>query len=102
MTTKHRFLPTLAVLLATALSGTVALAQGGQTQAPQVPTPQPAPMTGQDMMQGEGMMGKNGMMGQMDMAQMNKMMKNCNHMMQSHMDRQNLGNPEQQPSGNRG
>ncbi len=53
MTTKHRFLATLAVLLATAVSGTVALAQGGQTQAPQVPTPQPAPMTGQGMMRGE-------------------------------------------------
>jgi len=63
MTTKHRFLPTLAALLATAVGGTVALAQGGQTQAPQVPTLQPAPMTGQGMMQGEGMMGKNGMMG---------------------------------------
>ncbi len=47
-------------------------------------------------------MGKNGMTGQMDMAQMNKMMENCNRMMQSHLDRQNLGNPEQQPSGNRG
>jgi len=48
------------------------------------------------------MMGKNGMMGQMDMAQMNKMMENCNRMMQSPVDRQNLENPGQQPSGNRG
>ena len=102
MTTKHRFLAILAVLLATAVSGTVALAQEGRTQAPQTPASQTAPMAGQGMMPGEGMMGKDGMMGQMDMAQMNKMMENCDRMMQSHMDRHNLDKPGQQPSGNRG
>lgn len=102
MTNKHRSLAALAVLMATALGGTVAFAQGGQTQAPQTPAPQQAPMTGQGMMQGGGMMGHGGMTGQMDMAQMNKMMENCNRMMESHMDRQNQGTPGQQPQGNRG
>lgn len=102
MTTKKRSLTTLAVLLAATLGGTMAFAQGGQAQAPQTPAPQQAPVTGRDMMQGRGMMGKGGMMGQMDMAQMSKMMENCNRMMQSHMDRPTQSNPEQPSPGNRG
>ncbi len=102
MTTKKRSLATLATLLAATLGGTMAYAQGDQAQAPQTPAPQQAPVTGQGMMQGGGMMGKGGMMGQMDMAQMSKMMENCNRMMQSHVDRPNQGNPEQPSPGNRG
>lgn len=100
MTNKHRSLTALTALLATALGGTVAFAQGGQTQAPQ--TPQQTPMGGQGMMQGGGVMGQGGMMGGMDMSQMHKMMENCNRMMESHMDRRKQGNPGQQPQGNRG
>lgn len=102
MTTKHRSLAALAALLATALGGTVAFAQGGQTQAPQTPAPQQAPMGGQGMMQGGGMMGQGGMMGGMDMSQMHKMMENCSRMMESNVDRQKQGNPGQRPQGNRG
>ena len=100
MTTKKRSLTTLAVLLAATLGGTMAFAQGGQAQAPQTPAPQQAPMTGQGMMQGGGMMGKGGMMGRMDTAQMNKMMENCNKMMERAMQAPPPGSAA--PQGNRG
>ena len=73
MTTKR--IPVAAtVLLATALGAGTSLAQGNQTQAPQAPAPQHA--------RDQGMMGHGGMMGQMDQAQMNRMMENCNRMME--------------------
>ena len=101
MTTKQRSLATLAALLATALGGAAAFAQGGQAQAPQSPAPQQVPMTGQGMMHGGGMMGQGGgMMGQMDMAQMNKAMENCNKMMERAMQAPPPGSAA--PQGNRG
>ncbi len=72
---------TLAAALAIALGGAVAFAHGSPTQAPQAQ----APMPGQDMMQGGGMMARGGMMGGMDAAQMDRMMENCNRMMESRM-----------------
>lgn len=97
--TKHRSLATLAALLATTLGGSVAFAQAGQAQAPQTPAPQQAPMAGQGMMQGEGMMGQGGMKGQMDMAQMNKMMENCNKMMEKAMQAPPAGSAGAQQKG---
>jgi hypothetical protein len=91
-------LAALTALLATTLGGAGAFAQAS---APQTSTPQRAPMSGPGMMQGGGM-SQGGPMTQMDMTQMNRMMENCNKMMQSHLDRQDQGNPEHQPSGNRG
>ncbi|WP_431269242.1 hypothetical protein [Dankookia sp. P2] len=71
---------TAAVLLATTLGTAAALAQGSQSQTPQAPAPQNAPDQG--MMGQGGMMGHGGMMGQMDPTQMNRMMENCNRMME--------------------
>lgn len=89
-------------ILVTGLA-TAAFAQGN---APAAPRPQnPSPMQGQAMMNGHGMinggegmmngqgmrngegtMGGSGMMGMMHMmTQMNRMMGNCNHMMESAM-----------------
>lgn len=74
MTTKR--IPVAAtVLLATALGAGTSLAQRNQAQAPQH-----APDQG--MMGQGGMMGHGGMMGQMGPAQMNRMMENCNRMME--------------------
>ena len=70
MTNKHS-LAAMAPLLAATLGGTVAFAQ-----APAPSTTPQTPMTGQGMMQGGGMMG------QADMAEMRKMMENCNKMME--------------------
>ena len=67
-------------LLATTLGAAAALAQASQAQTPQTPTQQRAPDQG--MMGQGGMMGHGGMMGQMDPAQMNRMMENCNRMME--------------------
>lgn len=80
MTTKRMPMAAAAVLLATALGTGASLAQGNQAQTPQAPAPQQAP--GQGMMGRDGMMGHGGMMGQMDPAQMNRMMENCNRMME--------------------
>ncbi|MCO6416175.1 hypothetical protein JYK14_08340 [Siccirubricoccus sp. KC 17139] len=82
MTTKRIPMAAAAALLATALGATVALAQGNQAQTPQAPAPQQAPAPDQGMMGRGGMMGMMNMMGQMDPAQMNRMMENCNRMME--------------------
>lgn len=58
-----------------------AFAQQGATTPPSGAAPQAQP--GQGMM--GGMMGMMNMMGQMDPAQMNRMMENCNKMMESMM-----------------
>jgi periplasmic protein CpxP/Spy len=83
MTTKLTSTATAAAFLATALVGTVAFAQGGG-QAPA----QQAPATPQRPMSGQGMMAPNGMDhgSMMDRAQMNRMMENCNRMMESKQD----------------
>jgi Spy/CpxP family protein refolding chaperone len=63
-----------AALLATTFGATVVLAQSSPpTPSPQAPEP------------GQGMMGKGGMDhgGMMDMSQRNRMIENCNRMMQS-------------------
>jgi len=64
-----------AALLATSLGAAVALAQNNAT-----PTPEQAPMPNQGMMMGQAGKDHGAMM---DMAQMNKMMENCNRMMES-------------------
>lgn len=69
------------------LAGTVALGTGAFAQNPQTtPTPgggqQGAQGADHQGMMGNGMMGGPNMMGQMDMAQMNKMMENCDKMME--------------------
>ena len=96
-------LATMAALLATTLSGSVAFAQGAQPSAPPPSASQSAPMTGMEMKPGGGMMGggmmgqgggmmgqggtpgQGGAMGQMDMAEMKKMMDGCNKMMERGM-----------------
>lgn len=78
-----------AFFAATALVGGFLVAQGafaqqGSTTPPSDGTPQAQPgqgQSGQGMM-GGGMMGMMNMMGQMDPAQMNRMMENCNKMME--------------------
>lgn len=77
MTMKRIPVTASAALLATILGATATLAQGNQGQTPQAPAPQQAPTGNQ------GMMGHGGMMGQMDPAQMNRMMEDCNRMMES-------------------
>lgn len=64
-----------ATLLATSLGATIALAQNNSA-----PTPQQAPMPKEGMMMGEAGKDHGAMM---DMAQMNRMMENCNRMMES-------------------
>lgn len=85
MITKSRSIATMAALLATTLGGTVAFAQGAQTQTSPPPATQRAPKTGMGMMGQGGTPGQAGSMGQMDMAQMNKMMEGCNKMMERAM-----------------
>lgn len=99
MMTKHRSLATLAAVLATTLGGTVAFAQGSQTPAPQQPPMTGQGMTGQGGMMGQGMAGQ-GMTGQMmDMTQMNKMMENCNKMMERAMQAPPAGSAPPQQKG---
>lgn len=64
-----------AALLVTALGASLALAQNNAT-----PTPQQAPMPKEGMMMGQAGKDHGAMM---DMAQMNRMMENCNRMMES-------------------
>ncbi|GGG52389.1 hypothetical protein GCM10010964_44430 [Caldovatus sediminis] len=79
-----------ALFTAAALVGGFVAAQGVLAQdtrtAPPAGTAQQAqpgaPQPGQGMM-GGGMMGMMNMMGQMDPAQMNRMMENCNRMMEA-------------------
>ena len=80
MTTNGVPLAAAAVLLATVLGVGVSVAQGNQAPVTQAPAQQQAPDQG--MMGRGGMMGHGGMMGQMDPEQMNRMMENCNRMME--------------------
>ncbi|HWX51112.1 MAG TPA: hypothetical protein VNZ61_23950 [Roseomonas sp.] len=91
----HKF---TALSAAAALLGGVLVAQGVAAQQTTTPpsgaAPQAQPGQGQS---GQGMMGgMGGMMGQMDPAQMNRMMENCNKMMESMM--QNRGGSGTAPS----
>ena len=75
MTTTRISTAAAAVLLATSLGATIAFAQNNST-----PAPQEAPMPQQGMMMGPAGKDHGAMM---DMAQMNRMMENCNRMMES-------------------
>lgn len=96
---KFKLLTAPALVLGAGLvTGTMALAQEG--------TGNPAPGTTDQrggMMQGRGMMGM-GKMNGADPAQMNRMMENCNRMMESTMREQpaNPAAPNTKPAPNNG
>jgi hypothetical protein len=75
MTTKRISTAAAAALLATTLGASIALAQTSTA-----PAPQQAPLPHQGMTMGQAGKDNGGMM---DMTQMNKMMENCNRMMES-------------------
>ena len=81
MLSRQKLLAGAALVAASLAVFSGAFAQGSQGNTP----PSPATAQGQGSMPGQGMMGMMGMMGQMDPAQMNRMMENCNKMMESRM-----------------
>ncbi|MBU8541917.1 hypothetical protein [Falsiroseomonas tokyonensis] len=100
MTRKHTALFAAAALVSGFLATQGALAQQAQP-APAQPG-QGQGMTGMQPGQGSGMRGMMGMMnmmGQMDPAQMNRMMENCNKMMEG-MNRGQGGSDPATPAPN--
>ncbi len=81
MSRKHTAFFAATVLVGGFLAAQGAFAQQGTTTPHSGSAPQAQPGQGQS---GQGMMGGGmmGMMGQMDPAQMNRMMENCNKMME--------------------
>ncbi len=86
MSRKHTAFFAATVLVGGFLAAQGAFAQQGTTTPPSGSAPQVQPGQGQSGQgqSGQGMMGSGmmGMMGQMDPAQMNRMMENCNKMME--------------------
>lgn len=96
MSRKHTAFFAAIALVGGFLAAQGAFAQQGST----TPPPGGAPQAGQGQ-SGQGMMGGGmmGMMGQMDPAQMNRMMENCNKMMEG-MNRDPSGSGSAAPAPN--